>query len=1075
MSILEKFKDFIDKAENKEESIQKSIKKEFINTKEIIKEQKIYPKIHGEVFGLHHDKIKEPIIKKEADFDKLIDKVLGMTELHTQARLKSFMHVWLDDEVPLSYKESLLKARKFWFSLKKEGVALQNIIKDKISSSSSDTEIYYLIKLYRNLGYEDSTEFFSQLLDNPKIWNNQDFSSVMNILEFLKENNDPKAVEAIIRYINNILTPGYAREQFLDNDLYRPVAVLRAILGEDGLREALQLLVEQDTTFNGWFQKYKLLYDANTQTYSDRKNEFAVDVFNEEEEVVRLIELEKQYNGWVKDAEESKKLAENQPTSKDKIYHSDQTQIILNRESRRWEGGRFFNFSGRFRPRVEKGISVTEDNYLKALEGTINTTSRTEEDTDPWEANLNLLSGIVDEQILEGENLKMLNRQELFRLVTLSVGEILCSAVLSGKREESLAKLEILRKFISQNEKNISPFFSYYLKDGLARIERYIKNDLNFDFPELPNSAGSFLMYHAWYNKTRELPDFRTLLAEKIRWLMANDLVYNSQSISFNEETGLPISGSSFNKFIELINTYKENLDLYKKVEEEDTPIYWEAVDKLEDSDAKKVVVFGRDGRFFFTALKASTFGVSDKEIRYVVITRIMRSVETKERITEYLMQNGISLDFTFIDTGFRGTIPELAIEHLADEQGVQLTAGEINKKIALLSSSLNERTELSRKRRTHDLQQNAITKIEDHRPQNMESPANLKTDKRGKLQPDGRPHSVSAQLGYWVVEHASLRNFAPRLNAQKRIEYLKQNPLEGLTFVQDYSGESIGTHPMELWQDKFGKKFLIKGGPEHTLRANLVGQRFLKLAGVKVPETDNVMVGDELKLKMEFLEGYKVTGLSLPSKLKQSELIQRALLIDAWLGQYDRTPWNIMSDQFGHIAFIDNGAGLFSRARGGHKGFPENFDVNQLAEVLANPQFPGQPVNEAYHNLIEVKNGEVNVKDKYRLELILKNFMNIATDTNINAVIEQAGYPDGRRSITYLESIIEGLEKEMKYLSPGSSDYKKTEEAIATYKKVIEAGGESSYLKKALRQRRNDILKIFKDLGFNPYSGGYW
>ena len=55
----------------------------------------------------------------------------------------------------------------------------------------------------------------------------------------------------------------------------------------------------------------------------------------------------------------------------------------------------------------------------------------------------------------------------------------------------------------------------------------------------------------------------------------------------------------------------------------------------------------------------------------------------------------------------------------------------------------------------------------------------------------------------------------------------------------------------------------------------------------------------------------------------------------------------------------------------------------------------------------------------------------------------------------------------EIKDLSPESSDYKKTQAAIETYKKVIEVGGESSYLKKVLRQRRDDIVTMFNNLGF--------
>jgi len=140
---------------------------------------------------------------------------------------------------------------------------------------------------------------------------------------------------------------------------------------------------------------------------------------------------------------------------------------------------------------------------------------------------------------------------------------------------------------------------------------------------------------------------------------------------------------------------------------------------------------------------------------------------------------------------------------------------------------------------------------------------------------------------------------------------------------------------------------------------------------------------------------------------------------------------------------------------------------VSQLAEILANPQFIGEPVNEAYDNLIEVKDGVIKVKNRERFSELFKKFCFSFDYDFIDSVIEQAGYPDGRRSILFLEGIVEDLTGELKRMHPGSSDYKKTNEAIETYKKAIEAGGESSYLKQALKQRRDDIINMFNGLGF--------
>ena len=846
--------------------------------------------------------------EREAYLEELIGKGKFLTEFNLQERSELFMKIWLDMDYSLSYKETLLKERKIWFAMKKEGIILQDIIKNKITPLNNLSEVYFLIGLYCDLGYEDRVEFLCQLLDRPKIWNHADGSCVSDILRFIRETGDPSVSEVVIRYINNILLPGYSRQDQLAHDLYDAARTLRAILGNDESEKILRTLAERYMTFKDWFEINKLIDDG--QEFSDQiETEPVLDVFDEEKELARLIELEAQYNQWLEN------YSSPSPIEYADSYNDRYIQLKLSESSRFWEKDKAINFQGRFRAITENGVPLDRTNYLSALRGTIGTVGS----GDSWNHNLNLLSGVVDEQLLATEVSEKLDQQEMFKVVSLGVSEVLCRAVLENKREEALAKLESLRQFIVQKKDITSVIFRKYLAKSLNEIENYIKNDSNFDFPELPKGAESFLMYHAWFNKTRELPDFRVLLAEKVRWLMANDLANNLQFIRF-DITGLPIEGPSFDRFIDIVERYKNGLTLYKTVEQEDTPIYWEAIDKLEDSDAEKVVVFGRDGHFFFTALKACVFGVEDKEIKYVVVTRNMKDLESQERITRYLRQNGISLDFTFIDTGFRGTIPELVINYLASEQGVHLSQEEIDQKIALLSSS-TDRTELSRKRRDPSAQQKAIYRIEDNRPQNIESPKKLEMDERGKLKPKGEINSMFDQLDCWIVEHASLRNFAPKLNPDKRIEYTRQDPLEGLTFVQDYYGESIGTHPMELWEDRNKKRFLIKGGPEHTLRADFVGQRFLKIAGLKVPETDLLMVGDQLKLKIEFLYDYKIHGLHIPVELQNDEHIQAAVLIDAFLGQYDRTPWNLMfsKDKYGtDVAFIDNGASLFSRAKGG-------------------------------------------------------------------------------------------------------------------------------------------------------------
>ncbi len=363
-----------------------------------------------------------------------------------------------------------------------------------------------------------------------------------------------------------------------------------------------------------------------------------------------------------------------------------------------------------------------------------------------------------------------------------------------------------------------------------------------------------------------------------------------------------------------------------------------------------------------------------------------------------------------------------------------------------------------------------------EERPQPYDSPSQLVlNEKTQKLEPKKEPYNYSTQLRSWVAEHAVMRNFAPRLEPLRSVESIKHDPVKGYAYKEQYHGASIGTHPMELWENESGEKILLKGGPEHTLRADFVGQRLLARMGVRTPKTELVRVNGELKLKMEYMRGFKSGGIKLDTKHHASEKIQRGLFVDMLMGQYDRTPWNLMFPESGEsdeVIFIDNGASLTSRARGGHKGFSENFTENELEELLSNPQFEGEPVNEAYQDLIQVLGGRAvgNKKKKDMFQEIWAEFRTKIRLEFLEEVVEEAGIPDGNRSIRMLEARIGGLEKELAGLALDSSDYKKTTEAIETYKKAIRVGGEATYLKKALQSRYNDMWALRNRLTFSDF-----
>ncbi len=682
-------------------------------------------------------------------------------------------------------------------------------------------------------------------------------------------------------------------------------------------------------------------------------------------------------------------------------------------------------------------------------------------------------SGIIPHEWTQEPLPETLSLEQSHQIATLGSSRALYMALVEEREEEALAELAtlqtLLQSQLAQHSDESERIFLIGAVDAINNVVKAIEQESKFSDRDLslPQSANEFLIYNAKRERTKNVPDFRVLLRERICHYLALYFA-NNDTVAFtrrpNTGTISAVEAPSAEKAREIIDGYFDNIYLYRAVEREDTPIYWEAKEKLQDLGADHNVVFGRDGRFFFTALKANDFGIKNNVLKYVIITRNIQAHETQQRIGEYLKQNGVTLDFTFIDTGYRGSIPELAINTLGYLSNTELSQADIDKKIMLLSSHVPRRKELSHRRRSQYQQEGAISNIEE-RPQPFESPSYFEMGDRGRLKPIKNPRDIGAQLKAWTVEHAVMRNFAPRLEPDQSVRYIRENPLEGCKFISSYHGNYIGTHPLELWEDKDKNKFLLKSGPRHTIQADYVGYCFLTRLGVKTPKTELVEIDGELRLRMEFLEGWEGGTIKLPKQYHQSKQIQEGFFADMLLGQYDRTPWNFMFHPDGkQVAFIDHGGSLYSRARGGYKGFADHFDVEELADLLTNPQFAGMPVNEAYQNLVEAKDGKVVVKNVGALDNALNLFKTCTDKTAIEIIIESARLSDGRHSEEESSKRIAQLEKELEHLTPDSSDYRKAKSAIETFKKIIEAGGEATYLKEALWKRRQDIIVLFQN-----------
>ena len=950
----------------------------------------------------------------------------------------------------------ILPGRELWVEMKSSKKRFQKFIEQEINKAieANDQSLaYHYISVYKVLGYDTAADYLSKIISNPKVWKNTDGLIQASVLEHLSNLQNSETIPALLEYINIILSPSYGRPNNRDTDLLDCVYAIRKTAGKKA-RMLLSNLAEKDATFDGWFKKMQL---ENIVSHEMFGKKLIFEPFDETLERRRLEKL--------------KAITPHPfPPIKHGVYKKDtEDEFDENgdgerKETENWESDTLVNFYGRFLPDRKECQEITAENYLKALFGTLSSEEKTRD-------YFRFFNGLMPEKWQETPFPEMLTLAQIHHLATLGCSRARVLDTLEGKQELALAELKILRTYISgQLSKNSDESERMFLISSINTIDetanliqkKHKKHDTS-----LPQSANEFLMYHAKHKKVRQIPDFRTLLNERIRHYLALYFAHNDQTTFQKQRTGsIALNhGPEIFEIQTIIGEYFENLSLYRTIEIEDVPIYWEAMEKLQDLSADRNVVFGRDGRFFFTALKANDFGIKNNVLKYVIVTRNIQNKESRKRIAQYLQQNGVTLDFAFIDTGYVGSIPQLAINALMNTSSISMSQEEIDKKILLLASSHSTRRELSRKLRTG--QDYAIGRIED-RPQPFQSPTHFEMDDHGRLRPILKPNRIDEQLRAWTVEHSIMRNFAPRSEPDRGVHYIKENPLEGCTFIACYHGNSISTHPLELWKDYEGKKFLLKAGPRHTVQADYIGYRFLQQMGITIPKVGLVEIDGELRLRMEFLENWEGGTIQLPEKYHQSLQIQEGFFVDMLLGQYDRTPWNFMFHPDGkRVAFIDNGGSLYSRARGGYKGFADHFGIEELADLLSNPQFPGRPVNEAYHDLLEVKNGRIIIKNLNNFKLVFNGFVDCFGDyaKMINDIIESTRLYDGRRSQENLARRVEQLEQELKDVPPDSSDYQKTASAIETFKKAIEEGGEATYLKKALIQRAQNIIVLFSEL----------
>lgn len=358
---------------------------------------------------------------------------------------------------------------------------------------------------------------------------------------------------------------------------------------------------------------------------------------------------------------------------------------------------------------------------------------------------------------------------------------------------------------------------------------------------------------------------------------------------------------------------------------------------------------------------------------------------------------------------------------------------------------------------------------------------------------------------------NSDLRSWVEHQAVSRGILQAKDQPdsptfsLEDAGFVKAYTNGVDAmqlSSPVELWQTKEGRRIIVKRvseQAEHTLPHEVLESEIMRMMGIPSPETTIQVLDGHPVLAVGFLEGYgeEANPFELTEKYHVNRMLQRGLLVDLWLNQYNRRPHNLMMKD-GKIEFIDHGAAAFSRATGGFKGFSEEItttNVWELLHTIPDDDPSGDvPVNKAYSQILEVQGGprgEVVIHDPDFLRTETARLEKV-TDDEIKEVVKKAGYPSGKSSIPIIESMRIRTQAETRrlqallatpfeqwdpklqqkgYLLPDGTlsprflkDLRWAEEAGKTFQAMIEAGGIQEYMTETLIKRKGNLVKFMHE-----------
>jgi D-glycero-beta-D-manno-heptose 1-phosphate adenylyltransferase len=346
-----------------------------------------------------------------------------------------------------------------------------------------------------------------------------------------------------------------------------------------------------------------------------------------------------------------------------------------------------------------------------------------------------------------------------------------------------------------------------------------------------------------------------------------------------------------------------------------------------------------------------------------------------------------------------------------------------------------------------------------------------------------------------WAADQAIIRTLLPR---QPQLEHKPIN-LDQLVKIKELGGSGStsenfqASNPSWICEDPDTKrKFIAKKCPEHTIQTDVFGLKVLEFHGV--PTYDYYFTRDPIDgravLVSGFLEGYKDPAdvidfdesvppskrkTVLPPELIGARSMQRGLLAEVLIGEYNSKAHNMMVDELNHEDFVhfDQGGALTSTASGKFKPFNPELSIQDFDDVLNcyTDWDPSQkePVNPAYDRIVSVKNNQLIIHDIGFAKELLSQERNIPIEWYHKA-LEASDFTDGPQSIQRLEQWLQDIDEKLipKYQAMPESERKQqylrwSAGAKANFQTAIQLGGELSFYKYALQKRRERLLNIWE------------